>query len=229
MTSPTFEYTGKHQLEALQEAKNYNLYLEKMLLAFLSSASHILDFGAGMGEFADRLKRRGLVIDCLEPDQELRTLLEQKGHTAYAAAQDLSPSYSHIYSLNVLEHIEDDLATLKQLHHLLLPGGKLLLFVPAFMMLYSSLDKQVGHYRRYSKGELGTKLTASGFTINTLHYVDSLGFLAWLIMKQLGNKEGQLNKQAVMLFDRLIFPLSRMVDQVAAPFFGKNLLAIATK
>ena len=72
-------------------------------------------------------------------------------------------SFNYIYTLNVLEHIEDDAAALRSLHAKLTDGGKLLIYVPAFPVLYTSMDAKVGHVRRYTRDTLMTRVTAAGF------------------------------------------------------------------
>ena len=56
-----------------------------------------------------------------------------------------------IFSLNVFEHIEDDLAAMRNADRVLQPGGHLILVVPAHRWLYGSIDRAIGHNRRYDK------------------------------------------------------------------------------
>jgi hypothetical protein len=72
-------------------------------------------------------------------------------------------------------------------------------------------------------------LKASGFVIQEARYVDSLGFLASLAYRALGNRSGTIDIKALRFFDRFIFPLSLAVDVLASPFFGKNLLVVARR
>jgi hypothetical protein len=131
--------------------------------------------------------------------------------------------------LNVLEHIDDDEAALRSLHAKLTDRGKLLIYVPAFQLLYTSMDAKVGHVRRYTRGMLMARVSAAGFQIERVAYADSIGFLATLTFKIIGNKNGDVSLAALKLYDRAIFPLSRALDLVARRWFGKNLLLIASK
>jgi SAM-dependent methyltransferase len=215
----------------MQEARNYNYFLERELLAFLGGARHTLDFGAGAGEFASRLARRGVRVDCVEPDARLRDVLSRSGHIA---ARDLEAPelretrYSHIYTLNTLEHVEDDVSALRRLRERLQPGGRLFVYVPAFMALYTEHDRHIGHFRRYHRAELAQKLADAGFSVDRLDYVDSLGFAAWWLLKWLPGDKTRINPGMVRLYDRLAFPVSRLGDRLARHWLGKNLLAIAT-
>lgn len=224
--SDTLQYTGVKTLEILQDAVNYNHFLEKELVQFIAPAKTALDFGAGIGEFAMRIKKQGIEVSCIEVDHNLQEHLRKNGLSVH---QSVPENVQRIYSLNVLEHIEDDVATLKELYEKLSAGGKFFLYVPAFMCLYTDLDKQIGHFRRYTMKELVDKLKAAGFAIERAEYVDSIGFVCWFFMGKLpGNKE-TINPLMVKIFDRVVFPVSRVVDKLVKKILGKNLLVIATK
>src|SRR5437016_5447341 len=65
------------------------------------------------------------------------------------------------------------------------PGGRLILWVPAFQLLYSDFDRKIGHHRRYRKGELRAQLTRAGYEVAEIRYVNSVGALAWLVVARL--------------------------------------------
>ncbi len=133
----------------------------------------------------------------------------------------------YIYTLNVLEHIQDDQATLRLLRQKLRSGGTLLVYVPAFQVLFSSMDRKVNHFRRYRRGPLAANVRAAGFEIVAADYVDSLGFLATLLYKVFGSDKGEINRNHLIAYDRYVFPISRAVDRLFQGFFGKNLLILA--
>jgi hypothetical protein len=118
---------------------------------------------------------------------------------------------------------------LRELHSKLKPGGKLFIYVPAFQLLSSAMDKKVGHCRRYGRAELTDKVNAAGFRIVDSRYADSLGFLASLVYKWQGNDSGDINRGALKVYDRFVFPLSRAIDVFASSFVGKNLTLVAEK
>lgn len=223
-----FSYTGTKSLEILQEAKNYNQSLEDELVQFVKPEKQVIDFGAGIGEFAGRLRKHGVDVACIELDAELREYLHKNKFTAYSSIEEVQ-KLSRIYSLNVLEHIEDDIKVLKEIQLKLDSGGKLFLYVPAFMCLYTDFDKHVGHYRRYRRGELIGKLQSVGFDIERAEYVDSIGFFCWLIMGKIPSDKTTINPTMVKIFDRFLFPISRLTDRLFYKLFGKNLLVIASK
>src|SRR3989337_2436435 len=115
-------YTGVDKLEVMQEAVNYNRYLLNTVLEHAPAAGKVMDFGAGSGQFAAPLSKHGLDIVALEPDAHLRQRLAQQGLKAVASLQHVPDnSLQYVYSLNVLEHIEDDVGALRELYNKLMP------------------------------------------------------------------------------------------------------------
>ena len=225
-------YTGVENLEIMQEARNYNRFLLNTVRAHAGAAAggRILDFGAGNGEFVVPMTQLGFDITALEPDALLRRRLLDKQVRAVAGPDEIPDgSLQYVYTLNVLEHIPDDVAALRQLHGKLCAEGTLLIYVPAFPVLYTSMDAKVGHIRRYRRETLTAAVTAAGFAVDRVAYVDSLGFFATLAFKLSANTSGNVNRATLKLYDRLIFPLSRCLDLLTHHWFGKNLLLLARK
>lgn len=220
-------YTGRDNLEAMTEAKNYNAFLVDLVRTHCA-AGRVLDFGAGSGTFALPLHASGRDIVCVEPDAGLRALLADDGLAAVASTDELAPaSIDCAYTLNVLEHIEDDVAALAGLADRLRPGGSLFVYVPAFEVLFSAMDEKVGHFRRYRRRELEEKLERAGYEVLESRYVDSLGFAASLVYKLVGDASGTISPRSVALYDRYAFPLSRLLDRLCGRLLGKNLLCVA--
>lgn len=89
-------------------------------------------------------------------------------------------TFDVVISSDVLEHMDGDAQALSEWHKILKPGGKLIVFVPAFNFLWSDHDKTYGHYRRYSKSVLIRVLKKVNFTIERCSYWNfSLFFLAF--------------------------------------------------
>ena len=153
------EYSGRDNLEVMKYATNYN----DAIFNWISSAgtcNKMLDFGAGVGEFCNRFRKDQ--IEAVEIDVTLHNSINCK---VYKALSDISTLFCLIYSLNVLEHIEDDQSYVTQLSFYLESDGLVKILVPARGELYSAMDEKVGHYRRYSKGQLVMLFENSGYDV----------------------------------------------------------------
>ena len=109
------------------------------------------------------------------------------------------------------------------------PGGRLALFVPAFESIWTANDDRIGHKRRYTQESLVEVVARSGFRVEDAYYVDSIGFLLALLFRFIGSKDGSLNTTHLVIFDRVIFPISRAMDIICRRLFGKNVYLIAHK
>lgn len=213
----------------MTEAKNYNKYLISIVKGAVGTKKgKVLDFGAGSGTYADMLKEEGIVAECLEPDKVLQDTLKAKGYKVVADAKALKPnSYDVIYALNVFEHIEDDNASFALLANALTKNGRIVIYVPAFQGLYSSMDKLVGHYRRYRKDRLRKMADDNSMKIVKLQYCDPVGYAAATAFKASGNKNGVISARSVKLYDRVAFPVSRLLEPVFKHVAGKNVVLVA--
>ncbi len=179
-------YSGTDELRVMELAVRYNSFLTASISSLVPPPGPILDFGAGLGSFAKRLRSQGYEIHCLEPDEFLANDLVQSGFQVYRSQDEIADNlYNAIYTLNVLEHIQHDREALSGLVSKLHAKGRLLIYVPAFPLLYSAFDAQVGHYRRYRLKQVTEMLQDLGCSIENRGYVDSLGFFLALLYKWL--------------------------------------------
>jgi SAM-dependent methyltransferase len=231
LSKQRFKYTGYDILEAVAEAKNYNNYLANLVNKHIDGASiKVLDFGAGTGTYLDLINDNKVSIECLEPDSDLQRILTGKGYEVIDDIDKLNPdSYDLIYSLNVFEHIKDDFEAFEKLARALRSNGIIVVYVPAFQSLYSSLDKLVEHHRRYKKDRLAAFAKQNGLEILELHYCDPLGFFAAAMYKMTNKGGGDISTRSVKLFDKLIFPVSKFIEPIFKNAIGKNLVLVAKK
>ena len=216
MTTPeTFNYTGTDNLEAMAGADNYNRYLLDLVRHRVQARERVIDVGAGIGTFAATLRAEGLDVLCVEPDARQADVIRRAGMPVVTSIEQVADaSIDLAYSFNVMEHIEDDVAALRSIRGKLRPGGRVLIYVPAFQLLFTDMDRLVGHVRRYRAGELADKLQRAGFRVTSARYADSLGFLATLVYKWTDRSAGHINPKALMIYDSLVFPVSRLLDRL---------------
>jgi SAM-dependent methyltransferase len=141
----------------------------------------ILEVGCGTGHNLAMLKSFGSV-DASELDRCARAVANKRlpGKVKSAKLPDLSmftrSGYDLIALLDVLEHVPDDLASLRAIHMRLKPGGALLLTVPANPWMWSAHDAAHHHFRRYTKKQLEELFLRSGLEIQLLSYFNTLLF-----------------------------------------------------
>ena len=129
---------------------------------------------------------------------------------------------------NVLEHIEDEQGALREIHDRLAEGGHLILWVPAFQMLYSDFDRKLGHYRRYRRGGLESAVRTTGFEVVESKYVNLPGWFSWLLMVRILRLE-PTSPKIVRIFDRVIVPIVRGIERFVPVPLGQSVFLVALK
>lgn len=220
------QYDGEDNLDVLRLAKNYNSFLVQSICSSIDKKNMVVvDFGAGEGYIADWVEQNsGCKVVCIEPAENLQKYYVNK--ICYKSLDNIPDnSIDFIYSLNVLEHIADDVAVVDLFYQKLKQGGKIFLYLPALNILYSSMDKKVGHFRRYSKKMLKFLFSdTKKWQINQLAYADFAGFFVTLLYKLIGNQQGKISPASLKFYDRFVFPVSRFFDKITMGYFlGKNL------
>jgi len=139
-----------------------------------SGADTVLDIGAGSGQLGDWLVAQGRSL--AYRFEETSPVLDE-GLAAHFGADHRSamtapiPATTLVTMLDVLEHIEDDIAALSTINARMEPGARLLLTVPAFQWAFTSWDTALGHHRRYSRRQVRTLATGAGFELTSSAYL----------------------------------------------------------
>ncbi|HXS99133.1 MAG TPA: class I SAM-dependent methyltransferase [Elusimicrobiota bacterium] len=223
------EYLGTSHLLATRSLVHYNDYVFRLATNKFPKQGEVLELGPGLGDFTGRFLNAGKKIDVVETELQFHPVLAKLARKVAASLDELQGRYDAILSVNVLEHIEDDEAILRQLNSKLKPGGLISLYHPAGPSLYGQLDKLVNHYRRYSREEMVRKVQAAGFQIEEVRYVDSLGWLVMWIYKLLGIGDGNVTPWSMKLYDWTVFPISRVLDPLVGRSFGRSIFVLGRK
>ncbi len=163
----------------MELAVRYNRVLTAAIGSLVPPPGPILDFGAGSGTFARRLRSQGYKIHCLEPDEFLAMDLDEADFQVCRSQDEIDDiQFRVIYTLNVLEHFQSDKEAVAGVVSKLHADGRLLIYVLAFPLLYSANDARVGHYRRYSLKQITSMLQDLGCSIERGEYVDCFGFFS---------------------------------------------------
>ena len=219
-------YSDTSALESMTNARNYNSYIFNLVKSNTKNFGKILDFGAGYGEFSKYLKSENRDIFAYEVDEEA---LDKLKHNNIKTVSDLNNiKVDNIVSLNVLEHIKEDKKVVKELEKILYENGRMVIFVPASMLVWTNLDVQVNHQRRYSKKGLIDLFSNTNLKIVKVHYVDFIGWITLLLSKILRLKL-KFNKKQVGFYDKFIFNNFKKLDVLFKNIIGKNLLIVLEK
>jgi 2-polyprenyl-3-methyl-5-hydroxy-6-metoxy-1,4-benzoquinol methylase len=231
-----FTYSST-ELESLVEARNYYRWIVERFTPYLGDT--VIEVGAGIGNFSDYLvKTNNLArLFLVEPSQNLFPHLKDRFSDranvmvlqgCFEEVATEIPRVNSIVLVNVLEHMENDDEFLEVAYNRLLPGGALLLLVPALPWLHGTLDEAFGHYRRYTKSSLNAKLERQGFRQVSTHYINLVGVAAWYLTGTILRRK-TLRSQDVKFYDTRILPWILALEKYWEPPIGQNLIAIWRK
>ncbi|MES2444785.1 MAG: class I SAM-dependent methyltransferase [Pseudomonadota bacterium] len=162
----------------------------------LPKGARILEIGCGTGHNLPMLAEFG-DVDAIEIDDTARGFASERLGKPVGSSPlpELSGvdcgAYDLIAVLDVVEHVEDDVAALKAMAKCLKPGGKILITVPAHQWMWSAHDVVNHHKRRYSKGTLTAALKAAGLEGHKLGWFNSLLFPAAVAARMVGKLTGK--------------------------------------
>jgi SAM-dependent methyltransferase len=227
------QYFGK-DLEAMSFAANYHQWILEELRPYLGKS--VAEIGAGVGSFSR------LILSCpvehltsYEPSANMFPILNEfvksdprataiNGFFGQSAEADCFDSVIYV---NVLEHVEDDQGELQKMRKAVRTGGHVLIFVPALSWLYSNLDRQVGHFRRYHRPQLRSLVQAAGLDVMSIRYFDFAGILPWYVNFVL--LKNDIGGGSVAAYDKIVVPVAKWLERIISPPIGKNLLVVAKK
>jgi len=172
-----------------KDFRNSNLF---RLVASLVTGESVVDIGCGSASFAGILKAHGKHVVGIEPSSDMRTLAAQLNPGVVVIpgrAEEvdtlLQKYVDSVIMIDVLEHIEKDVEQVKKVGASLKENGEFVLVVPCHPFLYGKRDKQMGHYRRYSKKSLQNLLTAGGFNVQSIRHWNILGVLPYIVSEKI--------------------------------------------
>lgn len=162
----------------------------------------VLDVGAGVGNLTKyMLKKCDLVVgvDIFEHQIKIMRKRFQKYSNFKAECRNILEDniedlkkykFDTIVCINVLEHLEDDREAIMRMKSLLVPKGRLVILVPAGQVLYSHLDKNVGHHRRYNRGDLKKLATKCQMKVIENKYFNFCGIFPYYLKGKFSKDQG---------------------------------------
>jgi 2-polyprenyl-3-methyl-5-hydroxy-6-metoxy-1,4-benzoquinol methylase len=203
-----------------------------------NGTGRILDVGCGSGLLFERLESFGEVCG-VETDVSLRTgigAVDDRIHWGPLEELAAPARFTCILMLDVLEHMTDPIAALRQAHARLEARGILLATVPAFQMLWTKHDDMNQHVRRYSKRTFRPLLARAGFRAEQLRYFFHWTFAAKLLVRATESVGRGSSLDSVIPsipaapLNHALYAFSRLEQWCFRPLplpFGSSLLVVA--
>lgn len=164
-------------------------FVEEICRQVTDRSPRILDVGCGTGANLLMLSKYG-DAEGVDVSEDALTFCRERGlNKVKLGAGEALPyddgTFDLVTALDVVEHMDDDLAGVTEMRRVLRPGGRVLLFVPTFMFLWGLQDEVSNHRRRYRLPELRRVLEQAGFEIERTTYVNITFFLPILLIRKL--------------------------------------------
>ena len=224
-------------LETMQEARRYAAHVFGLVRPFIGR--RVLEVGSGIGTMTSRLVDVADFVLGIEPNPNCVSRIEaMRRHPHFTlrtchfeecdATELASLRFDSVLCINVLEHIADDAGALKAFKQILVPGGRVLVFVPAVQAAYGPLDAELGHHRRYSKRTLRGAFAAAGLDLVRLRYTNPIGLVGWMYNAHI-TKSTAHSRSQVKLFETLVAPWVLPLERLLPPPIGLSLVAVGVK
>jgi glycosyltransferase involved in cell wall biosynthesis len=223
---------GSHILGRLSRAPKFNAWMADTIRGYCRN--RLLEIGSGVGNLTRKLiPRSQYVASDINPLylHTLQTLAADRPYlkTTYCDVTDgasfptVEEGFDTVVCLNVIEHVESDHTALTNLRNALVDGGTAIVLVPHGQWNFGTLDKVLGHQRRYSKKSLQQLAEDCGFKVNEIVEFNRVGTPAWFLNGKI------LGRQTFGLFQiwmlDVLTPVFRRIDSFL-PFPGLSLIAV---
>ena len=223
--------------QRMSRAKNYFAWQGRLVKREIGQ--RVIEVGCGLGNFTGMLLDREAVV-AVDKEDRCIDLLRQRYSgrenlqaVKFDVADENFPTLAQFRAdscvcLNVLEHVGDDLAALRNVSSVLVAGGVIVLIVPAFQALYGPIDRNLDHHRRYTRASMARLADSTGLRVKKSRYMNAVGFFGWWVNSHLFGKEAQSEAQ-IEVFDRYVVPLQSKIEEWIAPQFGQSLFVVLQK
>jgi len=220
-------------LDSLARTTRFNKWMADAIRPWLGR--RVLELGAGIGNMTQHLSRgrKLYVATDIEGEHLARLRVRFRGRpnltirkcdlTGRQDFESLGEQFDTVVCLNVVEHVEDDLAALRNIRSVLAPGGRAIILAPQDQAIYGSLDRVLGHYRRYSEGELRSRMEQSGFRVEEVIHFNRVTRPGWILNGRVLRRQS-FSRLQLRLFDALV-PLWRRIDRLL-PWPAVSLIAV---
>ena len=231
-----YKDSGPDILDALAGAHRFNRWMADTIQPYIGK--RVLETGAGIGNLTRLLcpKRERYIAGDIDPEYlarlharfQHRPKMEVRRCDLSNPAdfEALAGTVDSVVCLNVLEHVEDEMAGLRNIYRALQPGGRAVVLVPHGQEIFGSLDAALGHCRRYSRDDLQRKMEQAGFRVERILDFNRASRPAWYVNGRL-LKRKTIGRFQLRLFDSLVW-LWRRIDPIL-PWPSTSIIAIGVR
>jgi 2-polyprenyl-3-methyl-5-hydroxy-6-metoxy-1,4-benzoquinol methylase len=229
---------GGQTLDVISEAIKFNEWMYKTIQNYCTG--NILEIGSGIGNISQFFIDRKAEITLSDIRSNYCQQLREKFPDAKEVLQlDLThehfdreyskylEQFDTVFALNVVEHIENDHTAIANCFKLLKPGGKIVILVPAYQKLYNRFDKELEHYRRYTKRSLNRIIEQNNFSIVHGQYFNAMGILGWFVSGALQENK-TIPKNQMSLYNKLV-PIFKLIDKLLFNKIGLSVISVGEK
>ena len=226
----------RDSLFIMESMQGYNHWLYSNISRYVGE--RVLEVGSGTGNITVFLREKSRVVS-LEPDgasvEAARRRFEGSGNIEiipatleeYARSQGNFDAFDTAVCINVLEHIEDDVGALICMRNHLVRGGSVVIIVPALPVLFGSLDRAFGHYRRYHRRSLQDCFEKAGLTAVQSFYMNLAGVLGWFWHSRILHQD-QIDTKTSKKFDKIV-PYLKKMESIIKPPVGQSLIMVGRR
>ncbi len=226
---------GATMLVDPQSARRFNNWLGDTLRPFIGD--RVLEVGAEVGAYTSQFIPRDLYVAGDINHDYLNYLNSYSIGKPYLRILELDAlksggfvrlqeQFDTALMINVLEHLSDPLAALRNLHSALVRQGRAIIFVPQSQALYGTLDQALDHKQRYSRQQLCECMEKAGFKIETIFDFNRTSAPAWYLNGKILKRKHFSSVQIKIL--EILMPVIRKTDRLW-PWNGLSLIAVGTK
>ncbi|WP_204346117.1 methyltransferase [Psychroserpens algicola] len=235
------DVVGESTLEVIAKADKFNRWMYQTIKPFCKGK--VLEIGSGIGNISTFFMDDQFEIMLTDIRkgycEKLEATFQQNPYFLGTEIMDLTDAefdhkfaahlgtYDTVFALNVVEHIYDDELALNNCKKLLKTGGQLIILVPSYQKLYNGFDKELGHYRRYTKSLLSEVFSKNAFQIIHKQYFNFIGIFGWYVTGSLMKKETIPGGQ-MKLYNTLV-PIFKIIDKVIFNSAGLSTIVVGKK
>ncbi|MBN8565953.1 MAG: class I SAM-dependent methyltransferase [Flavobacteriales bacterium] len=236
MSLKEIDLEGMETLHVIEKANKFNRWMYETIKPFCKGK--ILEIGCGIGnisEFFIQDSQDIVLSDLRENYLEIVSkkftnptikinLIDPEFDTKY---DEIIGTFDTVFALNVIEHIEDDKQAIANCKKLLKKGGNLIILVPAYQFLFNNFDKELEHFRRYTRKKIETVIAENHLEIVNSFYFNFIGIIGWYVSGSILKKK-TIPENQMGLFNLLV-PVFRWADKIILNKIGLSVICVSKK